>query len=141
MKKACCFCGHRDTPESILLSLEQKIQYLITQEQVQQFYVGNEGNFDRMARKSLYKLQQSYPWIQIAIVLAYLPHTREELSKDTLYPEGLENVPPKYAIIYRNRWMIDHCDYLISYVTRSYGGAVRMLSYAMQKKRTIFSLC
>lgn len=46
----CTFFGHRDCPESIRPLLRAAIVDLIEKHRVRLFYVGNEGNFDRMAR-------------------------------------------------------------------------------------------
>ena len=50
--------------------------------------------------------------IQYQVVLAYLPKERREYEdgSDTLYPEGIETVHPKFAITWRNRYMIDSAD-------------------------------
>lgn len=138
MEKRCCFCGHRDASNEIITSLKEKIEYLITQKEVNQFYIGEQGNFDQLSIKTLYHLKKKYQEIHITTVLAYFPNHKKEHNSDTLYPEGLELIPPKYAILYRNRWMIDHSDYMIAYVHRSYGGAAKMLSYAQQKKLLFF---
>lgn len=52
---------------------------------------------------------------------------------NTIYPE-IENVPPKFAIIKRNEWMIDKSDFLIAYVEHNCGGAYRTLGYVKNKK-------
>lgn len=59
---------------------------------------------------------------------------------DTLYPE-IEKVPPKFAIIKRNEWMIDKSDFLIAYVEHNWGGAYRTLEYAKRKKKNVRMLC
>ena len=69
---------------------------------------------------SLYILPFTNFWLPM--VIAYL----------MIYP-ALENVPPKYAIIRRNEWMIDKADLLIAYVTHGWGGAARTYRYAKQK--------
>ena len=51
---------------------------------------------------------------------------------EVIYP-ALENVPPKYAIIRRNKWMVDRADLLIAYITHGWGGAARTYHYAKRK--------
>ena len=46
----CTFFGHRDAPPGVKSSLRQVISELIEQQGVKQFYVGNQGSFDAMAR-------------------------------------------------------------------------------------------
>lgn len=52
---------------------------------------------------------------------------------DTIFPEGLELVPRRFAITHRNRWMVDQADYVVAYVDHNYGGAAQTLKYAKGK--------
>ena len=36
--------------------------------------------------------------------------------EDTMFPEGLELVHPRYAIERRNGWMLKRSDYFVTYV-------------------------
>ncbi|MEE1280074.1 MAG: hypothetical protein UHH95_04500 [Oscillospiraceae bacterium] len=56
---------------------------------------------------------------------------------DTIYPDGLEGVPPNYAISRRNMWMIDNADYVVTYVKYIVGGAARrgLKSFPKIKKK------
>ncbi len=77
--------------------------------------------------------------IKYEIVLAYLPK-KEDLhiaADHTILPDGIETVPPRFAIEYRNKWMIDHSDIVVTYVCRSLGGAAKFKEMAQRKKRTI----
>ena len=108
------------------------------------FYVGNQGCFDFMVKKILKELKFDYSNINYAVVLAYMPCKRAEFNykdyDDTLYPEGLENTPLKYAISKRNRWMIEKSDYVVTYVTRAVGGAVQFKELAEKKGKIVINL-
>lgn len=136
-----CFFGHRDTPDEIEPLLHKVLLDLIENKGVKQFYVGNQGNFDTITRSLLVEYEQTHG-IQYEIVLAYFPKKDEGLydTAHTLLPEGIETVPPRFAIEYRNRWMIDHSDIVITYVTRSFGGAAKFKQLAQQKKKTVIEL-
>ena len=56
-----------------------------------------------------------------------------------LYPE-LENKPKRYAITYRNRYMVEVADYIIAYVTHDWGGAYATYQHAKKKGKTVFNL-
>ncbi len=56
-----------------------------------------------------------------------------ELS-DTIYPEGLEVVPPKFAVSKRNAWMLERCEYVITYVKFNFGGAALFKEKAIKKE-------
>ena len=137
---ACTFFGHRDTPQEIELILQTVLTDLIEQKQVSSFYVGTHGRFDAMVKSSLKKLKEKYPHIRYRVVLAYLPTDRDQDLSDTIYPEGLELTPAKYAIVKRNQWMLDQCDYVITYVNRPVGGAAKFDALARKKGKTVLNL-
>ena len=142
MRKVCGFCGHSDTPQSIRNELKSKIETLIREKHVRVFYVGNHGSFDRMVLSVLQELHISFPDIQYYVVLAYIPHAKvSDLNNPpTIFPEGLETVPRRAAIPRRNKWLVEQSDYMIAYVTRSFGGAAQTLAYAYQRKLEIVNL-
>ena len=74
---------------------------------VDMFYVGHQGQFDAYVYSELKKLKQEYPQINYAVVLAYMPGKKTEYDdySDTMLPEGIESVHPRYAISWRNNWM------------------------------------
>ena len=137
----CTFFGHRDTPTEIKAHLREILLDLIERQGVQQFYVGNHGSFDAMARSLMAELEQSHR-SRYEIVLAYLPSEKVPLydSDHTLLPEGIETVPPRFAIEYRNKWMIDQSDIVITYVHRSFGGAAKFRDLAKKKGKTVIDL-
>ena len=130
----CTFFGHRDCPETIKPYLREVLVDLITNKGVDTFYVGNQGRFDGIVRSVLRELEQEHPEIHYAVVLAYMPGKKNEYEdfSDTILPEGIEAVHPRYAISWRNRWMLQRADYVVTYITHSWGGAAR---YAQKAKR------
>lgn len=96
--KVCFFIGHRDTPEHVYPALEQAVEQLITQG-VTEFYVGNHGSFDRMAARAVIAAKQHHPQVRLTMLLAYHPGERPVTLPSgfdgSLYPPGMENVPPQ----------------------------------------------
>lgn len=137
----CSFFGHRDAPTEIRDKLQEILVELIENHGADIFYIGNNGNFDAMARSILAKLKLIYPNIEFTVVLAYLPTKREHKAEyETIYPEGLENTPPKFAILKRNEWLVENSDIVITYVNRSWGGASRFKRLAEKKGKTVINL-
>ena len=101
---ACTFFGHRDCPEFIYPQLVYFIRELVLNNNVRHFYVGTQGNFDNLACRALKELQDTFQEVIVFRVLAYKP--RGNSIPDSMLPEGIEAIPPKYAIPWRNRWMI-----------------------------------
>jgi len=133
--RAACFFGHRDVTHDIRAKLQFIIEQLITEEQINSFYVGHQGQFDSMVYSVLKELKAKYPQIRYTVVLAYMPdeHTKEVYGENTLYPDGLETVPRRFAISKRNDWMIQHSDYAVCYVHKITGGSAKFREKAEKK--------
>ena len=134
-KNAACFFGHREVTHNIRDKLTGIIENLITEKDVKEFYVGHQGQFDSMVYSVLKELKEVYPNIRYTVVLAYMPdsYIKEVYGEDTLFPDGLESVPKKYAISKRNEWMIQHSDYAVCYVHKITGGAAKFREKAEKK--------
>lgn len=137
---ACTFFGHRDCPETIRPKLRATLKNLITEHNIDMFYVGNQGRFDALVRSVLRELQEEYPHICYAVVLAYMPQQGQESDSDTMLPEGIESVYPRYAITWRNNWMLQHSDYVVAYVIHSWGGAAQFVSKARSLRKRIIEI-
>ena len=137
----CTFFGNRNAPNEIRSELEYVLTDLIENHSVEQFYVGNNGNFDRLVRGVLRDLQGRYPHIRYFVVLAYMPthKSEEEDAADTVFPDGLESVPQKFAIAKRNEWMIARAHYVVTYV-HAIGGAKQYRELALKRKKTVIDL-
>lgn len=135
----CTFFGHRDAPWWVKEKLKDVICDLAENKGVKMFYVGNQGAFDYMVKQVLNELGLKY-----YIVLAYMPTKLHDLDtkdySDTIYPEGLEKTPPKFAIDKRNRWMIEKSDYVVCFVTKTFGGAAKYKQIAINKNKIVIDL-
>ena len=141
-KKACTFFGHRDSPETIKPKIRAAVIDLIENHGVTMFYVGNQGNFDRMVRSVLKEVTTVYPGVGYAVVLAYMPSAKKRADdfSDTLLPDGIEKVPKRFAILWRNNWMITHCDFVVAYICRTSGGAANFVRLSKHRGKTIYSI-
>lgn len=135
----CTFFGHRDCLYDVMIELKEVIIDLIENKKVDIFYIGNHGNFDLYVYQALKELKIFYPHIKYYVVLAYMPSEND--LENTLLPEGIECVPKRYAISYRNKWMVNNCDYVVSYLTRNFGGAYKFASMARRKNKICINLC
>ena len=103
----CTFFGHRDCPDSIRANLYQAVVHMIEENNVDRFYIGHQGRFDRLALAVMQQAATEYPHIHYEVVLAYVPtdarRTNLPESTHTLMPEGIETVPKRFAISHRNR--------------------------------------
>ncbi len=139
---ACTFFGHRDCPDSIKQKLRMTLVDLIINHSVDMFYVGNHGRFDTIVHGVLKELKREYPLINYAVVLAYMPGKKSEYGdySDTMLPEGIESVHPRYAISWRNNWMLEQSDYAITYITHSWGGAAQYAGKAKKQGKRVVNV-
>lgn len=142
MSKVCAFFGHRDLDGDIAGALESAV-YKTIQTGTTTFWCGGYGAFDSLAAHTVQKLKKEYPQIQLIRILAYLPVTHEDWTDyydGTIYPEGLEVVPRRFAIRKRNDWMAQNCDIAITYVNHDFGGAYQAWKKAMRQGKEIYNL-
>ena len=138
----CAFFGHRYCSDKVIPLLNDAIIEMIENRSVDKFYFGNHGEFDRTVKTVLKKIKKDYPHIKIYEVLAYIPIKKDGFydSCETILPDGIEFVPGKYAILHRNKWMAQQCDYVICYVLCSAGGAAQSVEYAKKMNKFIINL-
>ena len=132
----CALFGNRDCPYLKEEALEDLICNLIQKRGVTCFYVGNHGEFDRRAALALKKVSKQFDWVRYYVVLAYYP-TDSHLAKDhpTILADGVETVPPKFRIIYRNKWMIQQAQVVACYLHDITGNTRNLAEYAQRKRK------
>ena len=139
-----CFWGHRDVSMEYQGKILETILYLIEQKGENNFYVGTHGNFDRMVYGALKKAKEKHPSIRYYVVLAYLPSEKNGdyyyKMEETIYPEGMERHPRRFAITYRNRWMVQESKYAVVYVCNSIGNSAKLMKYAEKQGCEIINL-
>ena len=133
------FFGHRDTPKETEPALRLTLIDLIENKNATVFYVGNHGNFDAMVHRQLEDLSKIYP-IKYYVVLAYMPGKNADPDEHSILPEGIETVPHRFAINYRNKWMLNKSDIVVIYVTRNFGGAWEFKEIADKSGKIIKNL-
>jgi len=137
----CTFFGHREVYEDIENNLKSIIVDLIVKENVTEFYVGNQGKFDYLVRKTLAELSEVYN-IKYTTVLAYLPQEYEpiEFVSNTILPNGIESVPKRFAIDWRNRWMLKKSKFVVTYVNKIIGGAAKFKELAEKQNKIVINI-
>ena len=138
--KSCTFFGHRTVTHNIREKLFSQISYLIESCGVDTFWVGHQGSFDETVISVLESIKKVYPCISCNIVLSNLHEANNSsFDLDTVFPEELEGSIPRFAIDKRNRWMIEHSDFAITYVMRD-GGAKKYKDILLKKNKTVIEL-
>lgn len=136
----CTFFGHRDTPKEIESTLKLTLLDLIENHNVNLFYVGNKGNFDSLVYNQLIELSKKHR-IKYFVVLDRFPNKSDStFYSNTILPEGIENVPPRFAISYRNKWMLKQSDIVVTYVSYISAGAYKFKELAEKQGKIVINL-
>ena len=78
------------------------------------------------------------PYITVEYQQNHLTNLAEEYD-GILYPE-IEEKPLRFAISYRNKWMVEQADYVICGIEHNWGGAFKAYQHAKQKKKYVFNI-
>ncbi|MBQ8400999.1 MAG: hypothetical protein IJX14_03625 [Clostridia bacterium] len=135
------FCGHSQLADKDIVRkhLTDEI-YELLRTGYRKFYLGGYGDFDNLAAAVLTELKDAYPDMERILILPYLDKQVDtSLYTGTLYPP-LENVPKRFAISRRNKWVVEQSSVIVAYVDHSWGGAVKTLEHAVKKGLRIINL-
>ena len=137
------FCGHSDFFESdkykklLIDILEREIGACYAE-----MYLGGYGGFDSFAYACCKEFKSQRPNVSLVFITPYLnvdPILVQNYDS-VIYP-ALEDKPKRYAISYRNKFMVEKADLIIAYINHDWGGAYKTYEYAMRKNKRIINLC
>ena len=129
--------------------VKHQIRHNIVDSQHIVCYLGGYGDFDEICAQVCRELKQEYADIELVYVTPYIDLCNQSKIKemqthglyDTFIYPHIENVPPRFAILKRNEWMITNSDILIAYVEHNYGGAYKSLQIAKRNKKKTINIC
>ncbi len=114
-----------------------------------EFLVGRNGDFDLMTASVVRRLKKEMNVDNVFLTLV-LPYETSELKNNT---EAFENFYDsieiseasadanfKFAIVARNREMVDRSDIVVAYVKNKSGGAYQALEYAEKNEKRVVNL-
>ena len=134
--KTCFFIGSRHTPDNIKEQLVEVIEKHIVEYGVTIFTVGHYGNFDSLVISLLKEMKKKYTDIELYLLCPYALNQKREAPEGfdgTFYPEGLETVPFRLAIVQANRYMVKNSDYLIA--NPGIGNSRKIVEYAQGREK------
>lgn len=134
--KTCFFIGSRHATNRIQPQLAEAVDKHIIEYGVTSFTVGHYGSFDSLVIGVLNEAKKQYSHIKLYLLAPYALNQNREAPEGfdgTFYPEGLEKVPMRYAIVQTNRYMVQNSDYLISYP--GVGNSRKIVEYAQGREK------
>ena len=132
----CFFIGSRHAPNSIEPQLAEAVEKHITEYGVNCFTVGHYGSFDGLVRGVLREAKKQHPDIELYLLSPYALNQQRETPEGfngTLYPDGLEKVPYRLAIVQANRHMVKTSNYLIAYP--GIGNSRNLVEFAQSREK------
>ena len=149
----CCFTGHRYLPinkyEEIKKATKNEVVKLIKRGVIY-FGTGGALGFDTLAAQVILELKDSYPEIQLILVLPCYNQTLKWRKTDIIIYEDIKAKSDKYVyvskeydndcMLKRNRHLIDNSDYCICYLNRARGGTAYTVNYAKKNHITVINI-
>ena len=138
------FCGHSDyipTPddEERVLSLLERI----VGDGAAEFFLGGYGAFDHFAYNCCKQYKQTHPRVSLVFVTPYIREAylkgKDRIYDEIVYPE-IGDKPQRFAISYRNKYMVEKADRVIAYVSHDWGGAYATYKLALKKGKIVYNL-
>lgn len=141
------FFGHSNISltENKFIALKNMLIKILENNENVEFYLGGYGLFDYTCAIILKELKEKYSNFKRIFITPYIDdiYLKNKFDKNlydsSLYPP-LESTPKKIAIIKRNYWIVDNCDFLIFHITHPISGAIKPFEYAQQKKVPYYNL-
>lgn len=59
---------------------------------------------------------------------------------DVMLPYGIKTGYPHHAISWRNNWMLKQSDYVVTYITHSWGGAAHYATKARKQGKRVINI-
>ncbi|MBQ9914704.1 MAG: DUF1273 family protein [Clostridia bacterium] len=145
----CCFTGHRDIPEQDISLLKNKvkeeIEHLICQG-YKTFLCGGALGFDLLCGEIVLEIKEKIPDTELIVVFpcrAVNQKIWKSYEKITERADQVLYLSETYfrgCYHKRNRYMVDHTDFVISYCRKNQGGAYYTIEYARTKGLPVISL-
>jgi uncharacterized phage-like protein YoqJ len=142
------FCGHahflrtEEYEKNLLAFLEEKVG-----ERPADMYLGGYGGFDSFAYDCCKKFKETHPKVSLIFVTPYLTeeyrknHLEYQKTRyDSILCPDIEDKPKRFAILYRNKYMVEKADYVVAYVSHDWGGAYTTYKHAKRMRKEIFNL-
>jgi hypothetical protein len=137
MEKLCFLFGHRDAPNTLAPLLDAALEQHCDRHGIRVFVVGSRGHFDRMAAAALNRLKARRPQVRVLLLLAYHPARQQRDVPagfdGTWYPDGMETVPHRLAIVRANHIALRAAHSVICFVSGP-GNTRTLLEHALTQR-------
>ena len=131
--KSCFLIGSHLSPDALSPLLDEAIERHIAEYGVTEFLV----RFDQLAAEALRRAKERHPGIRLRLLIPYHPAQRPvdvpSGFDGTYYPEGMETVPKRLAILRAGQMAAGESGYLIA--SPGFGGSRTITDYALRREK------
>lgn len=145
----CAFTGHRQQLEELDLKLLDRVVLNLIKGGAEEFLCGMAVGFDLLAAETVLKYRKKYP----VRLVACLPCEGQDRYFDKQSARKYEKIlakcddkiilSPTYfngCMQMRDRFLVDNCDVLVSFLRKKSGGTYYTVNYAKRKGAKIIEL-
>ena len=152
-EKTCCFTGHREVYEPVVV--EERLSCILEtliQQGYRYFGAGGARGFDALAARTVLRLKEKYNDIHLILVLPFFNQYVAEtgwsmaeieeyhrLKKEASKVVHLQKFYSKGCYFRRNEHLIDHSSVCVSYQYKNAGGTAYTTKYAQEQKVTVIN--
>ena len=151
--RAAAFTCHRDLSQEEKLSLAEVLVQTVEalyREGITTFYCGGALGFDTVAALTVLTMKTQYPALRLVLAIPCPEQSARWSESDRArYQSILARADEKvilcehytrFCMMLRNRYMVDHAEVLVAYMTRESGGTASTVKYAKKKGLRLINL-
>lgn len=152
-ERACCFTGHRNILQEHNIPIQRvltNVIFALASRGISTFYTGGARGFDTFAALSVISAKRIFPNIQLILALPYRDQARNWNDADIYKYELIKKLADKTLYISekyqkgcyfkRNRYMVDHSCFCVSYLFKKTGGTKYTVDYCKEKGIPVYNI-
>ncbi len=149
-EKSCCFTGHRLILEEDLFFVRERLGKAIKNlimDGYTEFITGGALGFDTEVALVILGLRQQYPCIRLSLALPCKEQSKGWTSSEIAIYEEIKAQADEVVYVSetytkgcmhkRNRYLVDHSIYCITYLNQNSGGTAYTVKYAIKQGRQV----
>ena len=152
--EACCFSGHRKIPPALLNDLQKKliqtIDRIYNEKHITTYYAGGAQGFDTLASEAVIERRAGIPELRLVVVMPHAEQAARWSAEDQTRHKRILDAADEVVCLAehyyrgcmqrRNRYLVDHSDVCVCYLSEATGGTAYTVEYARKNGLPIFNL-
>ena len=151
---ACCLTGHRKIPPDMANEIRRRlictIDRLYTEDKITTYYAGGAQGFDALASEVVIECRAVLPDLRLVLVVPYVEQAARWSSDEKVRYERIKREANDVICLAkhyyrgcmqrRNRYLVDHSDVCVCYLTEPTGGTAYTVGYARKQGIPVLNL-